>query len=234
MILDEKKNKRKESFIRPIKTYVIRAGRMSENERRNYSDLHGTWCIPFENNKLDFVKIFNNTNPVVMEIGFGMGQATAELADVKRDVNFIGSEVHVPGIGRILGEIQKRNLKNLFIIEHDALEILDVMIPPYSLSGFHIFFPDPWPKKKHHKRRLVKRPTTDLLASKLLPGGYIYFATDWEEYAFSALEELTNTEGIRNRYSGFSPRQEWRPMTKFEKKGLDEGRKIYEIFFEKE
>ena len=222
------------SFMRPIKTYVLRAGRMTENEKRNYSELNQVWCIPFEHRTLNFTEIFSNTNPVIMEIGFGMGQATAEIASANSDMNYLGLEVHVPGVGKLLGEIKRRQLKNVYIIEHDALEVLETMIPDNSLEGLHIFFPDPWPKKKHHKRRLLQRPHTDLLAQKLTPGGYLYFATDWEEYAQFALEELSATKGLHNRYQTFAEKQEWRPRTKFEQKGIDAGRDIYELFFVKD
>ncbi|MGN0728455.1 tRNA (guanosine(46)-N7)-methyltransferase TrmB [Treponema sp.] len=221
-------------FRRPVRTYVIRMGRMTENEKRSYEELHHVWCIPFEHRTLNFTDVFNNTNPVTMEIGFGMGHATAQIAQENPGMNYIGSEVHIPGVGRLLGEIKKRQLKNLYLIEYDALEILETMIPDNSLAGFHIFFPDPWPKKKHHKRRLLQRPRTDLLVAKLAPGGYIYFATDWEEYALSALDELSCTEGISNRYERFAPHQEWRPRTKFEQKGIDAGREIFELFFVKD
>ena len=221
-------------FKRSIRTYVIRAGRMTENERRSYEELHQVWCIPFEHRTLNFADVFGNMNPVTMEIGFGMGQATAVLAERNPDMNYLGSEVHVPGVGRLLSEIKKKQLKNLFLIEHDALEILETMIPDNSISAFHIFFPDPWPKKKHHKRRLMQRPHTDLLTQKLAPGGYIYFATDWDEYAESALEELRATEGLHNKYDSYAPHQDWRPRTKFEQKGIDAGREIHELFFEKD
>ena len=218
-------------FTRPVRTYVIRAGRMTESERRNYEELQQVWCIPFEYRTLNFAEIFGNTNPVTVEVGFGMGQATAQIAADHPDMNYLGIEVHVPGVGRLLGDIKRRQLKNLFIIEHDAIEVLETMIPDGSLEALHIFFPDPWPKKKHHKRRLMQRPRTDLLASKLIAGGYLYFVTDWTEYAESALEELSATKGISNKYDGFAPHQEWRPRTKFEQKGLDAERKISELFF---
>ncbi len=221
-------------FKRSIRTYVIRAGRMTDSERRSYDELHQVWCIPFEHKTINFADVFGNTNPVTMEIGFGMGQATATIAAENPEMNYLGSEVHVPGIGRLLSDIKHRQLKNLFIIEHDALEILETMIPDDSISAFHIFFPDPWPKKKHHKRRLMQRPHTNLLVQKLAPGGYIYFATDWDEYAETALEELSHTAGIHNKYMQYAPHQEWRPRTKFEQKGLDAGRKIHELYFIKD
>lgn len=223
-----------ENFKRRIRTFVLRIGRMTDSEKRAYEELKHVWCIPFEHKTLNYTDIFSNTNPVTMEIGFGMGQATSQIAENNPDMNYIGSEVHIPGVGRLLGEIKRRQLKNLYIIEHDAIEILESMIPDNSLEAFHIFFPDPWPKKKHHKRRLIQRPRTDLLVSKLTPGGYLYFATDWEEYALSALEELNATKGIHNRYDGFAPHQDWRPKTKFEQKGLDAGRQIYELYFVKD
>ncbi len=218
-------------FKRTVKTYVLRAGRMTDNEKRSYEELKHVWCIPFEHKMLNYTEIFSNTNPVVMEIGFGMGHATSIIAMNNPEINYIGSEVHVPGVGRLLSDIKKNQIKNLFLIEYDALEILENMIPDGSLNGLHIFFPDPWPKKKHHKRRLLQRPRTDLLAKKLSPGGYLYFATDWEEYAESALEELTETSGLKNKYENFAPHQQWRPRTKFEQKGLDAGREIRELFF---
>ena len=220
-------------FFRPVKTYVIRAGRMTDREKINYADLAGVWCIPFEHRTLNFTEIFGNNNPVTIEIGFGMGQATALIAEAHPDMNYLGIEVHKPGVGRLLGEIQKRNLSNLYILEHDALEVLETMIPDNSIEAFHIFFPDPWPKKKHHKRRLLQRPRTDLLAQKLAPEGYICFATDWDEYAESALEELSATPLLENKYQGYAPHQEWRPRTKFEQKGMDAGREIHELVFVK-
>ena len=162
-----------------------------------------------------------------------MGDATAQIAAANPDINYLGIEVHRPGVGKLLGEIKRRDLKNLFIIEHDALEVLEYMIGDNSINGFHIFFPDPWPKKRHHKRRLVQRPRTNLMAQKLTPGGYLYFVTDIIEYAEFALEELTATEMLKNKYDGFAEPQEWRTQTKFERKGLQADRVITELYFEK-
>ncbi|MBQ9625553.1 MAG: tRNA (guanosine(46)-N7)-methyltransferase TrmB, partial [Treponema sp.] len=150
------------------------------------------------------------------------------------NVNYLGIEVHKPGVGRVLSEIRANDLKNLYVIEHDALDVLEKMIGENSVDGFHVFFPDPWPKKKHHKRRLMRRPNTNLLAQKLRSGGYLYMCTDWEEYAQEALEELRGTDGLKNKYELFAPRQEWRPMTKFERKGIEAGREIRELFFVKD
>lgn len=222
------------TLIRAIKTYVLRAGRMTESEKRNYSELRQKWCIPYEKKSLNFADLFGNTNPVTVEIGFGMGQATAQIATDNPQMNYLGMEVHVPGVGRLLGEIEKRSLSNLYIVEHDALEVVEAMIPDNSVSAFHIFFPDPWPKKKHHKRRLVQRPHTDLLAKKLSSGGYLYMATDWDDYAETALAELTATPLLKNKFESFAPHQEWRPMTRFEEKGIEAGHAIHELFFVKE
>ena len=218
---------------REIKTFVLRASRMTDSQKRDYETLSTRWCIPFEKKPLNFADIFNNSNPVVVEIGFGMGAATAIIAEQNPNINYLGLEVHTPGVGRLLGNIRDKNLQNLLIVEHDAMEVLEYMIPDNSVSGFHVFFPDPWPKKKHHKRRLMQRPRTNLLSKKLYEGGYIYMATDWEPYAEFALEELSLTENLKNKYDGYAPHQTWRPETKFEHKGLLAERKICELFFEK-
>ena len=221
-------------IYRQIKTYVMRAGRMTSAQKRDYEELSHIWCLPFEEKYLNFVDVFGNTNPIVVEIGFGMGNATVEIAEQHPEINYLGLEVHTPGVGRVLGEIRSRGLKNLFIVEYDAIEVLEKMIPNNSVNGFNIFFPDPWPKKKHHKRRLVQRPRTNLLEHKLTSGGYIYMVTDWLEYAEFALDELTQTKGLKNKYNGFAEHQQWRPETKFEKKGIKADRVISELFFEKE
>lgn len=220
-------------YLRTIKTFVLRAGRMTDAQRRAYETLSCRWCIPYTGTPLNYIDVFNNVNPVTIEIGFGMGKATAIIAENNPEMNYLGMEVHRPGVGKLLCDIEEKNLNNLYIIEHDAIEVLNTMIPDNSIKAFHVFFPDPWPKKKHHKRRLMQRPLTDLLTKKLEVGGYIYMATDWEPYAEFALEELTNTKKLKNKYEGYAPHQEWRPETKFEHKGLNAERKICELFFEK-
>ena len=218
---------------REVKTYVLRIGRMTSAQERSYNELSPSWCIPYENKKLNFVDVFGNTNPIIVEIGFGMGDATAEIARQNPDINYLGIEVHKPGVGKLLGQIKKLELKNLYIIEHDALEVLENMIGDNSINGFHIFFPDPWPKKRHHKRRMIQRPRTNLMAQKLAPEGYLYFVTDITDYAEFALEELTLTKGLKNKYEKFAPAQKWRTQTKFEKNGMDADRQITELLFEK-
>ena len=220
-------------YRREVKTYVLRIGRMTAAQEKAYAELSPSWCIPFEDKILNFVDVFGNTNPIIVEIGFGMGDATVNMAAANPDINYLGIEVHRPGVGKVLSEIKRRELKNLYIIEHDALEVLEKMIGDNSVNGFHIFFPDPWPKKRHHKRRMVQRPRTNLFAQKLAKGGYLYFVTDWLEYAEFALEELNQTEHLKNKYDGFADPQPWRAQTKFERKGLKADRSITEIYFTK-
>jgi tRNA (guanine-N7-)-methyltransferase len=228
---------REGEFPRGIRSYVLRGGRMSEAQRRSYEGLSAAYCLPFAPEPLDIRGIFGNRGPLAVEIGFGMGIATAELAEARRDTNFLGFEVHRPGIGRLLWEIERRGLGNLRIMEHDAAEGIEKALAPGSVSAFHLFFPDPWPKKRHHKRRLVSRPFTGLLAERLAPGGYIYMVTDWEDYAHWARGELSAVPALENPYGGFpggfSPPQPWRPRTKFEEKALAAGREIRELFFTK-
>ncbi|HAH61016.1 MAG TPA: tRNA (guanosine(46)-N7)-methyltransferase TrmB [Treponema sp.] len=231
MILNENESGADSRFFCDVKTYVVRIGRMTDSQKKNYEELSPVWCIPYAPEKLSYASIFGNANPVTVEIGFGMGAATAEIAAQNPGRNYIGIEVHKPGVGKLLGEIKARGLENLRVIEHDAVEVLGNMIADESVCAFHVFFPDPWPKKRHHKRRLVQRPHTDLFAAKLAPGGYFYMVTDWLEYAQSALEELTATEHLINKYDGFAEHQEWRPETKFEARGIRDDRPISELYF---
>ena len=214
-----------------VKSFVLRTGRYTSAQKRSYNDFSGKFTIPFENTFINFNKIFNNENPVIAEIGFGMGRATAEIAEKNPQINYLGIEVFKPGIGRLLWEITRRQLMNIRIIEYDAVEVFNRMIPPCSLDGVHLFFPDPWPKKRHHKRRLVKRPFTNTVTEKLKSSAYLYMVSDWEDYAEWALNELQLTEGLVNVYERFSPQQAWRPCTEFEKKGLEKKHKTSEIYF---
>jgi tRNA (guanine-N7-)-methyltransferase len=220
-----------------IKSYVMRGGRATKAQQYALETLSGKYCIPFNDTPLDFSTVFNNENPVTIEIGFGMGSATAEIACANPKKNYIGIEVFRAGIGRLLWEIERRSLNNVRIIEYDAVSAIEKMLPDCASSGgveaFHIFFPDPWPKKKHNKRRLVKRPFTDMLSLKLKNGGYIYMVSDCEDYCNFALSELSATPALRNVYEKFAPAQEWRPLTKFEKKGLSHGSAIKELLFVK-
>jgi tRNA (guanine-N7-)-methyltransferase len=232
---------------RGIRSYVLRAGRSSAAQKRAYDTLLPRYGIPFSAGVPDYAALFGGERPLTVEIGFGMGAATAGIAQENPGRNYLGIEVHKPGIGRLLWEIEKRSLDNLRIIEHDAVEVLETMLAGGSVAAFHIFFPDPWPKKKHHKRRLVTRPFTGLLAEKLGPGAYIYMVTDSEDYARWALAELSATAGLRNPYGGlpapglgegrspgFAPPRPWRPETEFEAKGLAKNHGIWELYFVKD
>jgi len=218
--------------FRAIKSFVLRSARMSPAQKRSYETLFPLYAIKGdEKGNIYCHSLFGNDGPLYIEIGFGMGRATADIALKNPGINYLGIEVHKPGIGRLLWDIEEMSIKNIRIIEGDAMEILTNKIPDNSVSAFHIFFPDPWPKKRHHKRRLVKRPFTDLLAAKLLPGGYIYMVSDWADYADWALSELNATPALVNRYSAFSEPQIWRPETEFEKKARLKNHEIRELFF---
>jgi tRNA (guanine-N7-)-methyltransferase len=214
-----------------IRSFVLRSGRETAAQRRAYDSLAPQFVVPFENKVMDYTAVFGNGNPVIAEIGFGMGAATAIIAGTHPANNYLGIEVHRPGIGRLLWEIEQRSLSNIRIIEHDAVEVFEKMIPPSSLEGIHLFFPDPWPKKRHHKRRLVQRPFTHTLAARLKPRGYVYMVTDWEDYAQWALAELGATNGLVNTGDGFAEPRAWRPRTSFERKGLAKAHQVRELFF---
>jgi tRNA (guanine-N7-)-methyltransferase len=219
---------------RKIRSYVRRQGRMSPAQKRCYETLFpilGTGGD--EKHVIESEKLFGNSNPLIIEIGFGMGMATVSLAKKNPCVNYLGIEVHRPGIGRLLWEIEKTELKNIRILEGDAEEAIRQRIADNAVSAFHIFFPDPWPKKRHKKRRLVKRPFTDLLVSKLVPGAYIYMASDCGDYCDWALSEFSATPGLANKYKAFAEPQTWRPKTEFELKGLGKNHEIRELYFEK-
>lgn len=219
--------------FQPIKTYVLRAGRMTEAQKKAIEELSDAYVLPFGDGFVHLDSLFPQPRPVIMEIGFGMGQATWQIALGRPDFNYLGVEVHSPGVGRLLMEINAKRIKNLKVIQHDALEVLDRMITPGSLAGLHVFYPDPWPKKRHHKRRIMRKDAVELMASRMAPGAYLYFVTDIEEYAVSTLETLSACSMLRNAYRGFSPRMEWRPETKFESRASREARPAFELYFTK-
>jgi len=216
-----------------IKSYVKRQGRFTDAQKKAYDELAEKFVVPFSDNYIDLEALFGNSGSVTMEIGFGAGFATAEIAQANPEKNYIGIEVHRPGIGRLLWEIENRSLSNIRIIEYDAAAAALKMLPPASLEAVHIFFPDPWPKKRHHKRRLIQRPFTETLANCLKQNGYLYMVTDWEDYALHALEELTASANLKNAYETFAPPQPWRPQTRFETKGLAKKHVIRELMFKR-
>ena len=214
-----------------IRSFVLRSGRETAAQRRSYDSLAPQFIVPFEHKVMDFMAVFGNGNPVIAEIGFGMGTATAVIAGENPANNYLGIEVHRPGVGRLLWEIEQRSLANIRIVEYDAAQVFEKMIPPRSLEGIHLFFPDPWPKKRHHKRRLIQRPFTETLAARLKPRGYVYMVTDWEDYAQWALAELGSTDGLVNTCDGFAEPRAWRPRTSFEQKGLAKAHQVRELYF---
>ncbi len=218
---------------RPIRSYVLRAGRIGSGQARALQDLGPRYLLPFEARALDFNAVFGRHAPVVLEIGFGMGDATAQIATARPDLDFIGVEVHTPGIGALLRQIGARDLANVRIVQHDAVEVLRQMIEPATLAGVHIFFPDPWHKLRHHKRRLIQPAFVDLLASRLAPGGWLHCATDWEDYAQQMLAVLTACPALANTAAGYAPRPELRPLTKFETRGLRLGHGVWDLVFER-
>ncbi|AKJ28325.1 tRNA (guanine-N7)-methyltransferase [Caldimonas brevitalea] len=211
----------------------MRAGRTTEGQARALADLGPRYILPYQAAPLDVAAAFGRTAPTVFEIGFGMGEATAHIASVRPGDNFIGCEVHEPGVGALLKRIGEQGLTNLRIVRHDAVEALEQMITPGSLAGVHVFFPDPWHKKRHHKRRLIQPPFVALLASRLAPGGYLHCATDWEPYAQQMLEVLSAEPALRNTAEGYAPKPDYRPLTKFENRGLKLGHGVWDLVFVK-
>ncbi len=216
-----------------IRSFVTRAGRLSTAQERALTELGPRFMIDYAKAPLDTAQAFGRSAPVVLEIGFGMGQTTAHIAKNMPEKDFIGVEVHTPGVGSLLKLIGEENLANLRVIQHDAVEVLNNMIADASLAGVHVFFPDPWHKARHNKRRLIQAPFVKLLTDKLAPGGYLHLATDWEDYAVQMLEVLSAETGLQNTAEGYAPQPAYRPLTKFENRGLKLGHGVWDLVFTK-
>jgi tRNA (guanine-N7-)-methyltransferase len=216
-----------------IKSFVTRAGRLSDAQARAIATLGLAFCLPYEKKLLDFDAAFGRHAPTILEIGTGMGETTAHIAQRMPEKNFIGVEVHTPGIGSLLKLIGERELNNLRVMQHDAFEIITHMIAPASLAGVHIYFPDPWHKARHNKRRLIQPPFIQLLASRIAPGGYLHCATDWENYAEQMLEVLGAEPALKNTAEGYAPQPDYRPLTKFENRGIKLGHGVWDLVFTK-
>jgi len=216
---------------RPVRSFVLRQGRLSPAQARALEELAPRWCLPFAREPIDFARTFGRRAPIVLEIGCGMGETTAAIAAAQPGLDFVGVEVHGPGVGAILNRIEQGALANLRVIQHDAVEVVDAMIPQASLSGIHVYFPDPWPKKRHHKRRLLKPAFVRALALRLAPGGYLHAATDWAPYAEEMLATFTSEPLLVNSAEGYAPRPAWRPQTKFETRGLKLGHAVFDLVF---
>ncbi len=253
-----------------IRSFVLRAGRTTAGQQRAIAELGPRFLIPFQDAPLHLEQAFNgSTNPKILEVGFGMGETTAQIAKLRQQDDFLGVEVHPPGVGALLKLIGEQGLNNVRIIRHDAVEVLEKMITPNSLDGIHIYFADPWHKKRHHKRRLIQAEFVRLLVSRLKPGAYLHLATDWHNYAeqmllvLNAQEALQNTsqvrvrietftledaikddsvisnefrptiEQIRDDHLGYVEKPTYRPLTKFENRGLKLGHGVWDLVYQK-
>ena len=221
----------REGERRTIRSFVLRAGRMGTGQARALAELGPRFVIPSQAEPLDLDAAFGRGAPKILEIGFGMGDSTAKIAAAHPENDYLGIEVHTPGVGALLKRIGELGLTNLRIVQHDAVEVLEHMIPDASLDGAHIFFPDPWHKKRHHKRRLIQPPFVALLARKLKPGAYLHLATDWEDYARQMLGVLSAEAHLENTAPDYAPRPEYRPLTKFENRGLRLGHGVWDLVF---
>ena len=218
---------------RSIRSFVVRAGRMSPKQERGLTDGMERHGVDYAPELLDFAQTFSRNAPTVLEIGFGMGATTAEIAAAHPDSNYLAVEVHPPGVGSLCNLLDDQALGNVRVIQHDAVEVLNHMIAPGSLAGIHIYFPDPWHKARHNKRRLVQPLLVALLASRLAADGYLHLATDWVPYAEHMLEVLSAESLLKNTAGNYAPRPQWRPETKFERRGLKLGHEVRDLLFRK-
>lgn len=216
-----------------IRSFVLRQGRMSPAQHEAYDTLMPRYGVTYAEQVLDMDAAFGRRAPTVLEIGCGMGETTARIAAAMPGTNFIGVEVHTPGVGALLKLIGEQQLANLRLIQHDAVEVVQHMMAPDTLAGVHLFFPDPWPKARHHKRRIVQPPFIKLLASRIAPGGYFHCATDWEPYAQWMLEVLSSEPSLANTATDYAPRPEYRPVTKFETRGIKLGHGVWDLVFKR-
>ena len=239
------------AYPKEIKSFVRRAGRVTTGQTKAFADLGPQFLLPYQACTIDFVAAYSyatgargqnglNDSPVILEIGFGMGEATAHIAGVMPEKNFLCCEVHEPGVGALLKRIGEQGLSNIRILAHDAVEVIDHMLPLQSLDGVHIFFPDPWHKKKHNKRRLIQSALVAKLAARLKVGGYLHCATDWQPYAEQILEVLSAEPLLKNpaavahpELAGYAPKPHYRPLTKFENRGIKLGHGVWDVVFER-
>ncbi|MBU3578720.1 tRNA (guanosine(46)-N7)-methyltransferase TrmB [Polynucleobacter sp. 73C-SIWE] len=267
--MTQSESQKSEKRFERIRSFVLRAGRTTGGQQRALDELGPQYLIPFQEQALDLVAAFQgSTNPKILEIGFGMGETTAKIAALRSQDDFLAIEVHTPGVGALLKLIGENNLSNLRLIRHDAVEVLEKMIALNSLDGIHIYFADPWHKKRHHKRRLIQSPFVKLLVSKLKPGAYLHLATDWHNYAeqmllvLNAETTLQNTsanrikvetfsseeaaksgetvnefkpslEQLSSEHLGYVERPSYRPITKFETRGIKLGHGVWDLVYQK-
>ncbi|GAB6035199.1 tRNA (guanosine(46)-N7)-methyltransferase TrmB [Galenea microaerophila] len=220
---------------RRIKSFVLRQGRLSKAQQRALETQWPKFGVDFQPQVLNLSELFGRQAPTYLEIGFGMGKSLAEMAQMRPEHNFIGIEVHRPGVGALLKEVEERHLNNVRVVNHDAVEVLEQMIPDQSLAGVYLFFPDPWHKKRHHKRRIVQPEFVALIARKLQAQGIFHMATDWEDYAHHMMEVMTEAPDFENTQPPmqFTPRPDDRPLTKFETRGQRLGHGVWDLVFRK-
>jgi tRNA (guanine-N7-)-methyltransferase len=217
---------------RPIRSYILRQGRITAAQTKAIQDNFQKHAVNFENKIINFGDIFKNKNSyLILEIGFGMGTSTAEIAKSNLNKNYVAIEVHSPGVGNLLKLIQEGDIRNLKIIQHDAVEVLNVMIKNDSLDGIHIFFPDPWPKKRHHKRRLIQSNLLKLIAQKIKKSGYLHIATDWEDYALWIIDLLDKEDSLEKTSDDFFKKPDYRPLTKYENRGIKLGYRVWDMIY---
>lgn len=224
-----------EKIMRKVRSYVRREGRLTVGQQRALDELWPQMGIEAEGAVLDFNAVFGRVAPVTLEIGFGMGDSLAEMALNAPEQDFIGIEVHRPGVGRLLAALEEQGSTNVRVFCHDAVEILEQRIPDASLDRVLLFFPDPWHKKRHNKRRIVQQPFLDMLRLKLKPGGIFHMATDWQDYAEWMMIEMNEAQGFENTLGPdqYSPRPDYRPITKFERRGQRLGHGVWDLLFKK-
>jgi len=222
---------------RRLKSFVKRAGRTTEGQARAHSLYGPLFLLPYQEQRLDLAAAFGREAPTVLEIGFGMGEATAHIARLLPETNFLCCEVHEPGVGALLKRIGEHDIANIRICAHDAVDVIDHMLAPGVLAGVHVFFPDPWHKTRHNKRRLIQGPLVKKLAERLKPGGYLHCATDWKPYAEQMVEVLRAEPLLEispdASPEGYAPKPHYRPLTKFENRGIKLGHGVYDVLFTK-
>ena len=216
-----------------IRSFVNRRSHITQGQQEALDAFLTKWSLAYRPSLLNLTDTFERVAPTILEIGFGMGETTEKIALARPGDNFLGVEVFNAGVGALLKRIEASSLNNIRIIQHDAVEVLRDMLAPQSLAGVHIYFPDPWPKTRHHKRRLIQPPLIELLASRMAPGAYIHCATDWQHYAEQMLAVLSAETSLQNACEGFAPRPEFRPLTKFENRGLRLGHGVWDVIFKK-
>ena len=218
---------------RHIRSFVLRQGRTSPAQQRAIATLMPRFGIPYAARQFDLDQAFGRTAPKILEIGFGMGDSTATIALAHPEIDYLALEVHTPGVGNLLKLIETEHLNNIRIMQHDAVEVLRDMIADDTLDGVHIFFPDPWHKARHNKRRLIQAPFIAKLVQKIKPGGYIHVATDWQDYAEQVLRVLSGEPMLENTAADYAPRPDYRPLTKFEQRGIRLGHGVWDLVFKR-